>query len=320
MIIRLMKNTLKTALRNMYISFIRVPTATFYIIYKFSNKRFHYIVICDHIGDSLIAFGYLEQYCRQRNIHKAVIVTTKRMVSLTNCYKKFGDHLMILSSKQLKFVLEAGKTNFGNHVIEKLKHITFINPSNEFTSEFLQYPSRFPMLSLKDCIKYGELGLNEDTIFNPPIYKTVNIEKEFQDLRLKRGRTVILAPYEAKAVPVSLSFFDLLAENLINKGFRVLTNVTSSKQRIVKGSSPLLCDIGKMAALSEFCGWVIGVRSGLFDLLSYAECHLIVLYAPNNIYFNFFRLAALENTKAAITEYRLINEKNDVAYIGNYVN
>lgn len=320
MIIRLLKNTIKIILRNIYISFIRVPTAIFYIIFKFPNKSIHYIVICDHIGDSLIAFGYLEQYCRQKKIHKAVIVTTKRMIPLTNHYKKCWDHLMIFSSKQLTFILEAGKTNFGNHVIKKLKHITFINPSNEFTSEFLQYPARFPMLSLKDCIKYGELELKENTTFNTPIYKTVNIEKEFQDLRLKRGRTIILSPYEAAAAPVSLSFFDLLAENLIDRGFRVLTNVTSSKQRIAKGSNPLLCDIGKMAALSEYCGWVIGVRSGLFDLLSYAECHLIALYAPNNIYFNFFRLAALENTKAAIVEYRLINEKDNVACIGNYVN
>lgn len=317
---RLLKNALLIAIRNIYTSLIRVPVAVVYIIYKFSNKNLHYIVVCDHIGDSLIAFGYLEQYCRQKKIHKAVIVTTKRMIPLTNYYKKCLDHLMILSSKKLRFVLEAGKTNLGNHIIKKLNHVTFINPSNEFTSEFLLYPARFPMLSLKDCIKYGELGLKENTTFNIPIYKTVDIEKEFQELRLKRGRTVILAPYEAAAAPVSLSFFDLLAENLIDKGFRMLTNVTSSKQRIAKGSSPLLCDIGKMAALAEYCGWVIGMRSGLFDLLSYADCHLIALYTPNNIFFNFFRLAALENTKAAIKEYRLINEKDDVAYIRNYVN
>ena len=50
----------------------------------------------------------------------------------------------------------------GDRVVEVLDtEIDIKNPENAFVDEFFLYPARFPMLSLKDCIRYGEFGYNK---------------------------------------------------------------------------------------------------------------------------------------------------------------
>ena len=60
--LNLLKKTIVVIIRNLYISLIRVPLSIFYIIYNFRNKYTHYVVVCDHIGDTLISLGYLKAY------------------------------------------------------------------------------------------------------------------------------------------------------------------------------------------------------------------------------------------------------------------
>ena len=317
--LNLLKKTIVVIIRNLYISLIRVPLSIFYIIYNFRNKYTHYVVVCDHIGDTLISLGYLKAYKEKNNIKHMTFVTTKGMEPLTECFKQTLDYVMIIHGKGLRLILDSGKTNFGIHVLKKIKNITIINPENAFVDEFFLYPARFPMLSLKDCIRYGELGLEENVAFDVPIYKVADISEVLGNMKVKKGCTIILAPYASVTNRISFSLFDRLAQFFLNNGFQVMTNITDVNQPIAEGSLPLLCNIGDVAMVAEYCGYVIGLRSGLLDLLCYAECKLIALYPSDNLYTNFFRLAALEDVSADVIEYRLKNENDDLTYIINYV-
>ncbi len=314
----LLKNTIVVILRNIYVSLIRVPISIIYIIYKFRSKSTHYMVVCDHIGDTLLCLGYINAYRNQHGIKHLTFVTTESMTSIVEGYEQFLDSIIFFPKKRLRLILDAGKTNFGGHVIEKLKGVTIINPENAFTSEFFLYPSRFPMMSLKDCIKYGELHLENDASFIVPYFRHDD-RGLIKKLSVKRGKTVILTPYAVVTKPISFSFFDKLSELLVEHGFQVMTNITDSKQRVVKGSQPLHCSLGEAMVIAEYCGWVVGLRSGILDLLCYAKCHIIALYPSGNLYVNFFRLNALEGTKADIIEHRLSNEKKDLSYLINYI-
>lgn len=63
--LNLLKNTIVVLIRNIYISLIRVPISILYIIYNFRNKYTHYVVVCNHIGDTLLTLGYLQTYKRK---------------------------------------------------------------------------------------------------------------------------------------------------------------------------------------------------------------------------------------------------------------
>lgn len=317
--LNLLKNTIVVLIRNIYISLIRVPISILYIIYNFRNKYTHYVVVCNHIGDTLLTLGYLQTYKRKNNIEHMTFVTTKGMAPLAECYKQILDDVMIKREKSMGLILDSGKTNLGSHVIKRIKNITIINPENAFVDEFFLYPARFPMLSLKDCIKYGELELGENAVFNVPICKDADSSEVLRDIKVKKGCTIILAPYASVTKQIPFSFFDMLSRFFSNNGFEVLTNITNPNQRIAEYSLPLCCDISDIAVVAEYCGWVIGIRSGLMDLLCYAKCHIIVLYPTDNPYMNFFGLTALEDICADVLEYRFKNEENDFTYIINHV-
>lgn len=316
--LNLFKSTIIVVFRNIYVSLIRVPISIVYIIYKFRSESTHYMVVCDHIGDTLLCLGYINAYRNKHGIRHLTFVTTQSMMSLVEGYDQFLDNTIFLQKKCLRLILDAGKTNFGDHVIKKLKGVTIINPENAFTSEFFLYPSRFPMISLKDCIKYGELNLESDAKFITPHFQ-YDDNDIIKKLNVKKGKTVILTPYAVVTKPIPFSFFDKLSELLLEQGFQIMTNITDPKQVVVKGSLPLYCGLDQAMVIAEYCGWVIGLRSGILDLLCYAKCHVIALYPSDNRYVNFFKLSALEGIEADITEHRLSNEKYDLSYLMDYI-
>ena len=312
--LNLFKSTIIVVFRNIYVSLIRVPISIAYIIYKFRSKSTHYMVVCDHIGDTLLCLGYINAYRNQYGIKHLTFVTTKGMISLVEGYGQFFDNTIILPKKCLKLILDSGKTNFGGHVIKRLDGVTIVNPENAFTSEFFLYPSRFPMMSLKDCIKYGELHLESDAKFIAPYFQH-NCNGVIKKLNVKKGKTVILTPYAVVTQSIPFSFFDRLSELLFEQGFQIMTNITDPEQRVAKESRPLRCSLEEAVSIAEYCGWVIGLRSGILDLLCYARCHIIALYPSDNCYTNFFRLSALEGIAADVIEYLLSNEKYDLSYL-----
>jgi len=100
---------------------------------------------------------------------------------------------------------------------------------------------------------------------------------KFKKLGLKPKRTVILYPVSYSAPLLPNEFWEKLAEEIKKKGYNVATNVVGNEKEI-KGTIPLYTSIEEKFASAEIAGTVIGIRSGIFDVISYVYCKKIIIY------------------------------------------
>lgn len=98
--------------------------------------------------------------------------------------------------------------------------------------------------------------------------------KKFAELKLKEGRTVLIAPF-AQSISghfVSDSFWKDIVATYNTRGFDVVFNDVNNWGAAVQLS------LLETIPFVELCGYFVGVRSGLCDLLISAKAKKIVLY------------------------------------------
>lgn len=300
-LIRLIIATVKIICRNMVWSVIRVPYGAFYCIVLLRNRSTHYVVICDHIGDFLITMGYLEAYRKEKELKHITICTTQKFVPFLLDNKFLFDDNLVLNSKRLYRILMLSSTNFGDHIVKKLGNLTIINPTNAFTEEGFVYLARFPHVTFGDCIKYGCLELQKDSEHRPLVIKT---EQLVSPEVYPKGRTVLLCPFARTTKLNAMPLFAVIAEKLIAEGFIVLTNIAIESDPVVAGTVGIHCSLHEVFQLVEHGGFVVGTRSGILDWLMYAECKMVAIYSEADIYFDFFDLLSLPQTKADVMQFR----------------
>ena len=63
----------------------------------------------------------------------------------------------------------------------------------------------------------------------------------------------------------------------MKRGFYPVTNV-GPNEKPIEGTIGIMIPFEEMIPFSELAGWVIGIRSGLTDILSSSKCRLTILY------------------------------------------
>ncbi len=105
-----------------------------------------------------------------------------------------------------------------------------------------------------------------------------SVARMFELFGLSPGQTVILAPCSKTLRAVALDWWIELSRQLRSEGYCVATNI-SRGDPCVPGTTPLPLHLKEAQAAAELAGWVISSRSGMCDLLSFAECRLTVIYS-----------------------------------------
>lgn len=294
----LIKAAIKVAYYNARYSLYEIPKGILKCQKRLNNKDTHYVVICDHIGDFLITMGYMKAYRERNHIKHITICTTQKMLSLLKCYVYFYDEYMTLSSEELYEILKVGSTRFGCRALRKMPNITLVNPGNAFVLEYFEYIKRFPNVSLHDCIKYGSLCLDKECEF---IFPELRLHA-----RQRYEKSILLCP-DAQFLRNNHTFVRKITKELKKDNYRIYTNTPFHEDKVIEGTEK------KILSLMEACdfvfngGIVIGIRSGLFDLLSYVPGKIIAIY-PDEEYFSLFNLYSLPNTKADVLQ---VFEKED---------
>lgn len=124
------------------------------------------------------------------------------------------------------------------------------------------------------------LKLDLDTFPAKPIISEQIKRKSVKIMRsldLPAGKTVILAPYATAISQINDDLWYKIRDLLVEKGFKVATNI-GPKEKPIDGTTGLQVAFDEIIPIAEYAGWVIGVRSGLFDILSSADCKLTILY------------------------------------------
>lgn len=93
----------------------------------------------------------------------------------------------------------------------------------------------------------------------------------------KKGRTVILSPMAYCVRPLSPMFWRLLGKNLKSRGYTVFVMLDQQEENVF-GFPKTFFPYEDSAAVLEYAGHFIGLRSGFCDIISQAECNKVILY------------------------------------------
>ncbi len=98
-------------------------------------------------------------------------------------------------------------------------------------------------------------------------------------------QTILIAPvaYSAGKRKLPMSFWEVLVDRLKAEGYVVCTNVVNKNDKPILGSKGIFIPYKHLGSFLEFCGYFIGYRSGLCDLVANVKCKKIIIY-PNNLW------------------------------------
>ena len=99
---------------------------------------------------------------------------------------------------------------------------------------------------------------------------------------IKQRKSVILSPYANSVVLLDDSLWEDIAAYYVSQGYDVYTNVVGDEQP-VRGTLALTAKISEMIPIVEKAGTFIGIRSGLCDVIKFANCDKYALF-PDTYY------------------------------------
>lgn len=137
-------------------------------------------------------------------------------------------------------------------------------------------------LIFTDLIGYGAFKVENPKKLARPVFleKDEDTERLFIKEGLKRGKTVLLAPFSYTFTSYPEWFWKKLVIELKALGFSVCTNLGSRKEKAIPGSKGIFLRYEQLGLFLRNAGWFIGIRSGLCDVISSAVCKKIILYQP----------------------------------------
>ncbi len=221
-----------------------------------------FLLLCPFaaLGDVYWALSYLPAYCQKQGISSCTIVVVghgcKQVASL------FGhDNIVVLHQKEMDALVQA---------------VVFTQEKNAFIAHHDRLYTDTSLKILKETYMdftsfYRDVifGLPRETKAQAPS-KQAPLSPESKE-RINQGNCLILAPYAHSIVEVPLSFWEKIAKEHQEKGGQVLTNVATGQAPLM-GTEALSLPLDEMISAVEWAGYFMGMRSGLCDLLTSANC------------------------------------------------
>ena len=104
-----------------------------------------------------------------------------------------------------------------------------------------------------------------------------NADEYFEKYDLKRGKTVLIAPYSTTLGNVPEDVSIRIVKELQIRGYSVCTNIAGDEKPI-EGTTGLFLPYNIVLDFVNKAGGVIGIRSGLFDIISSSDAKMVVYY------------------------------------------
>lgn len=142
------------------------------------------------------------------------------------------------------------------------------------------------------------------------------VSEYFDERGLIPEKTVVLFPYANTIEPININIWEKLAQNLREDGFMVCTNVEPGGVSI-PGTESIFVPYADLVPFVEQCGCIVGLRSGIFDIIADAKCCKVVLYPTPNFFkfgvgtiFDYFSLINMGIAKRTYEfEFERVNER-----------
>lgn len=167
-------------------------------------------------------------------------------------------------------------------------------------------PDSYMDITFLDVMKYDVFGYGKKDSFQIPARRAGGCyyaRDFFEKQRLKKGKTVILAPYAGSyRSGISVRVWEDIAKRLTDRGYCVCTNSAGDSEPVIAGTRQIFFPLQYAVDVVDYAGGFIGVRSGFCDILSATSAIFIVFYerALNAVkyeYFSFVRMGLNKNAK-----------------------
>lgn len=273
-----------------------------YIIIKKQNsnqiiekkyKDYWIMMPLSSFGDSLVFFKFIKEFKNNRGGKVLVVSNQERILKLAKMFPDIDETKLI--SDQLYF------NNINNLFEIKIGKIFSCNMYLNF---IFNKPSKNMLSRARELFEiktetYGE---------SPIISKSSNDEakKIIDHYKLYNQKIVLISPFSVAINCKSLSenFWLNIAKELNKKGFRVVFNSKSSLQNDNQDFINIFCDIGVISAFANMCHSIIGMRSGLLDVLrDVCESRILAIYNHNHSNDNLKRDFYVDDKKSFIENY-----------------
>lgn len=242
------------------------------VLQKEQSKKFpdYLKVLCpfEALGDICFAMSYLPHFLAAREIARCVICVIGQVCA--QVVKLFGDYpVETFSQKEMDEIIQA---------------VLYIGDRNSFIAHQDRpyvidlhkalYTKNIPLEQIYCC---GVFGLPKETEPYRPV-----CWKPCRDLnKIPKGKSVILSPYAKSVTAIPGHVWRQIVEDYTEQGFQCFTNVVGDEKPL-EGTLPVSPKLAEIQPLAEYAGTFIGIRSGLCDVLRYADCMKIALYPDYN--------------------------------------
>lgn len=249
------------------------------IVSKFGNDKIYFINHIPSLGDIYVASMFIPGYLGCDHIAESNCVLIVNNMGGYKLAKALGfKDVELISKGQTEKIVHAMAATEGRVKINRLvfsayvscRHINYLDchPAISFTDMF--YPYLFNDNSGKCKI-------------TPPLFSpnSNRIAECFAQNKLVDGKTVVLSPYAGSFTSsLPLDFWENIAARLTDNGYSVCTNSAGEHEPPLKGTAPVFFAFDDSVAFMERAGGFIGIRSGLCDIISSAQCIKVILYEP----------------------------------------
>lgn len=210
---------------------------------------------------------------------------------------KIDDYVLVVGTKSVAKVLALFGLEKRTKVLcfddtEKLSHFaSFVGIKNtkiwllhhnppEMHSSMMKQIEGFNAVTWGEMFRDMGMDLDETAIPKLPTftYDKESIEGVFKEKNLMPGRTVVISPYANTFDSMPIQAWKEIVKRLKRMGYSVCTNSTGPSEPALPGTVPVFFSYAESVPFLEYAGAFIGLRNGLCDIISSAQCAKVILY------------------------------------------
>ena len=257
-----------------------------YVVYKrildkYGKDTQIYIEHYPGTGDIYITCALLESYRQKCGDNRPYVVTiigegSAKIVRLLGI-----DHVELLSQDESDLLITFYR--FVGNVIPNITilHYAPIAMHTRITDSLAGY-NELDFMSMYLATVFPGVTW-EDAVHFPDVAGDGEIREYFDEKGLVPGKTVVLFPFANTIEHLPWHLWEELARRLRERGFSVCTNVEPGGP-VVPGTSGIFVPYHHLREFVNQAGFVVGLRSGIFDIIADTECTKFVLYPTPNVY------------------------------------
>ena len=234
-------------------------------------------VLCSFsaLGDIFFAMSYLTYFLEKRTIKKCVVgVIGNACAQVAELFGLENVHIETFTQKDMDELIQACL-----YIRDSSFFIAHQDRPYVVNLHQALYVKCIPLEQIYCC---GVFGLPADT---KPVKPKAEKKRQYFGLQdICKGKAVILSPYAKSVTALPERIWQDIVQYYKDKGYQCFTNAVGNEQ-VLEGTlriSPAICELQSVV---EYAGTFIGIRSGLCDVLKYAQCKKIALY-PDYYYCN----------------------------------